>query len=98
MLLNFIVNVIRYLLEKLCIYIISFFDINSYFNIDIVSFGTKINEFEKFFCRFWWGDNLCYFVGQGLGFFLVKVIVELYGGSVMYYYFNKYNVFWIMLL
>lgn len=63
MLSNFIVNVIRYSLEKSRIYIISFFDINSYFNIDIVSFGTKINEFEKFFRRFWRGDNSRYFVG-----------------------------------
>lgn len=98
MLLNFIVNAIRYLLEKLRIYITSFFDTNSYFNIDIASFGTKINELEKLFCRFWRGDNLRYFVGQGLGFFLVKAIAELHGGSATYYYFNKHNVFWITLL
>lgn len=98
MLLNLIVNAIRYLLEKLCIHITSFLDTNSYLNIDIASSGMKINEPEKLFCRFWWGDNLCYSVGQGLGLSLVKVIAELYGGSAMYYYLNKYNVFWIMLL
>ncbi len=57
MLSNLIVNAIRYSPEKSRIHITSFLDTNSYLNIDIASPGTKINEPEKLFRRFWRGDN-----------------------------------------
>ena len=97
MLSNLIVNAIRYSPEKSRIHITSFLDTNSYLNIDIASPGTKINEPEKLFRRFWRGDNSRHSVGQGLGLSLVKAIAELHGGSATYHYLNKHNVFRITL-
>ena len=97
MLSNLIVNAIRYSPEKSRIHITSFLDANGSLNIDIASPGTKINEPEKLFRRFWRGDNSRHSVGQGLGLSLVKAIAELHGGSATYHYLNKHNVFRIML-
>ena len=97
MLSNLIVNAIRYSPEKSRIHITSFLDTNGYLNIDIASPGTKINEPEKLFRRFWRGDNSRHSEGQGLGLSLVKAIAELHGGSATYHYFNKHNVFRITL-
>ncbi len=81
MLSNLIVNAIRYSPEKSRIQITSFLDNNGSLNIDIASPGTKINEPEKLFRRFWRGDNSRHSVGQGLGLSLVKAIAELHGGK-----------------
>ncbi|HAX4878947.1 TPA: two-component sensor histidine kinase [Escherichia coli] len=97
MLSNLIVNAIRYSPEKSRILITSFLDTNGSLNIDIASPGTKINEPEKLFRRFWRGDNSRHSVGQGLGLSLVKAIAELHGGSATYHYLNKLNVFRITL-
>ncbi|MFH6775890.1 ATP-binding protein [Escherichia coli] len=97
MLSNLIVNAIRYSPEKSRIHITSFLDANGSLNIDIASPGTKINEPEKLFRRFWRGDNSRHSVGQGLGLSLVKAIAELHGGSATYHYLSKHNVFRITL-
>ena len=97
MLSNLIVNAIRYSPEKSRILITSFLDTNGSLNIDIASPGTKINEPEKLFRRFWRGDNSRHSVGQGLGLSLVKAIAELHGGSATYHYINENNVFRIAL-
>ena len=97
MLSNLIVNAIRYSPEKSRIQITSFLDANGSLNIDIASPGTKINEPEKLFRRFWRGDNSRHSVGQGLGLSLVKAIAELHGGSATYHYLSKHNVFRITL-
>ncbi|HAP1793372.1 TPA: heavy metal sensor histidine kinase [Escherichia coli] len=97
MLSNLIVNAIRYSPEKSRILITSFLDTNGSLNIDIASPGTKINEPEKLFRRFWRGDNSRHSVGQGFGLSLVKAIAELHGGSATYHYLNKLNVFRITL-
>ncbi|MDH7074884.1 ATP-binding protein, partial [Escherichia coli] len=97
MLSNLIVNAIRYSPEKSCIHITSFLDANGSLNIDIASPGSKINEPEKLFRRFWRGDNSRHSAGQGLGLSLVKAIAELHGGSATYHYLNQHNVFRITL-
>lgn len=89
-------NVICYFDENVVICIESVYDDNVV-EIWVVNLGSYFVDVDKFFWCFWWGDNVCYIVGFGLGLLLVNVIVLLYGGLVFYCYVDEYNIFLVCL-